>query len=81
MYAPIAMHLHLLEDTRTELMPHDADTSTFAYRTGDDVLFALCARSCEPASVSSGQRDEESGSHRHTARRWLCERPRTAKQA
>jgi hypothetical protein len=45
--APVAVHLHLLEDARAELMPHDSHAAAFADRAGDDVLLALCARACE----------------------------------
>lgn len=40
------MHLHLLEDARSELMPHEAHSSSVAGLAGHDVLFAPRARAC-----------------------------------
>ena len=54
--APVAVHLHLLEDARSELMPHEAHSSSVASLTSHDVLFAARARACRRGSTSQVSR-------------------------
>lgn len=50
--APVTVHLHLLEDARSELMPHEAHSSSVAGLTSHNVLRTARARACREGSSS-----------------------------
>lgn len=52
--SPVAVHLHLLEDSGPQLMPHEADSSTVASLASHDVLVAPRAGACVRPDQQAG---------------------------